>query len=337
MSPSPSSATRRAASRAPASRAGIKDFVASHRARRDRRGPTSSSMSSRRGLPSIRRRSASSSPTSAITGRSAYFGVPELGDDALKAAHCSAWRRCGRIPTRLRSAPSIRWSAAASCWSPASGRRLHRRAGALHALADPQAAAGRSRSTRPRPRSRRRCAARSPTPRSRVEFAYPAGRDHRARRHARPRSTATSAEVGMLPRRWRRRWPDRGADRGRAVLVRGAVLRQPARHAGGLLRARRHPQLPHPRGARRARRVLRRRRRLRRLHGPLLRRRRMRLTVTRQAGRRCISKRDLDWRIGAAALIACRRRPRWRRRSGRAAKAPRRVAEVTLSDADIAA
>ena len=73
--------------------------VSSPRSRPARsRGPTSSSTSSRRGSTSTRRRWASSSADITVIGQSAYFGVPELGRDALKAAHRSS-PRSGRIRT----------------------------------------------------------------------------------------------------------------------------------------------------------------------------------------------------------------------------------------------
>ena len=111
---------------------------------RGRRGRTSPSMSSRRGSRSTPRRWASSSPTSRSTGRSAYFGVPELGRRRAEGGACRACRRCGRIRTTVAARAD---ASAGRARLPAGhghrGRRLHRGAGALHAVADPQAPAGR--------------------------------------------------------------------------------------------------------------------------------------------------------------------------------------------------
>ena len=53
----------------------------------------------------------------AVTGKSAYFGVPELGVDALKAGHAvlaALWAHSAALERRRR----IRWSAGRSCSSP---------------------------------------------------------------------------------------------------------------------------------------------------------------------------------------------------------------------------
>jgi acetylornithine deacetylase/succinyl-diaminopimelate desuccinylase-like protein len=67
--------------------AGIKDYVARGWKPGRSSGPISSSMSSRRSLPSIPAQIGFFIADITITGRSAYFGVPELGKDALRASH----------------------------------------------------------------------------------------------------------------------------------------------------------------------------------------------------------------------------------------------------------
>ena len=253
--------------------AGMKDYVGRHRARRHRRGPISSSMSSRRGWPSIRRRSASSSPISNVTGMSAYFGVPELGHDALKAAHrvlAALWR----IPTRLRRRAAHRLvGRGVPARHRHRGRRLHRRAGRGAVLADPQALARRG-SRRGARRARSGRARRRVGPRDRASrFAYPAGPRPCARRHRGRDRSATRPEVAMLcADACAAAMAGRGAHRGRAVLV-GDRRSSPSASAlpavycapGDIRNC--HTLEEHVR----ARRVLRRRARLRRLHRALLR------------------------------------------------------------------
>ena len=103
-------------------------------------------------------------------------------------------------------------------------------------------------------RSRRSCAARSPTPRSTSSSPIPPAATMRSAAR-RPRSMRDRPEVAHAAAAMAEAMAGRGADRGRALLVGIAVLRQPPRHSRRLFRAGRHPHLPHPRGARRARGV----------------------------------------------------------------------------------
>ena len=105
-SPLPSSATRRAASRAPAV-APASRISRPHRGAARSPSPDFAIYVEPTRLDVYPAQMGFFIADIEVTGRSAYFGVPELGVDALKASH-AVLRRCGRIPTRSRRAPSIR-------------------------------------------------------------------------------------------------------------------------------------------------------------------------------------------------------------------------------------
>ena len=127
-----------------------------------------------------------------ITGKSAYFGVPELGVDALKAGHAvlsALWRHSAALealpPHPLVGRPFLLVTAfTAGGYIAVPGECRHQ--------PDPETDAGAKTSTRPVPGWSRPCAARRSSPPSRLAFAYPAGRDHasaarrRRRRKTRP-------------------------------------------------------------------------------------------------------------------------------------------------------
>ena len=142
---------------------------------------------------------ASSSPRSPSIGRSAYFGVPELGRDALKAAHAvlaALWAHSDAVNARAEHPLVGRGFLLVTGIEGGGFIAVPER---CRLLADPQAPAGRGLSTPRRRRWRRRCGARSTDPEIRIEIAYPAGRDHRDRRHAdRDRPIA---RAGAPPRR----------------------------------------------------------------------------------------------------------------------------------------
>ena len=105
-----SSATRRAASRARGVSAGMKAFVAGHRSPAKCRGRTSPSMSSRRTLDVYSAQMGFFIADIEVTGRTAYFGVPELGVDALKAAHAilaALWAHSADLESTRRRIRSI--------------------------------------------------------------------------------------------------------------------------------------------------------------------------------------------------------------------------------------
>ena len=202
-----------------------------------------------------------------VTGRTAYFGVPELGADALKAAHAilaALWAHSADLETR-GSHPLIGRS-----FLLVTGIE----GGGLIAVPertppepDPQTPARRG--SRPRPGDELEAVVRGAVadPDIRVAFSYPAGRDHEIG------GTATEIDpkheaVALLLRDHTPSSAGPRTHRRRAVLV-GSAVPRPARHSGRLFRAGRHPHLPYPRGTRAGRGIPRRHRSLRRVHRPL--------------------------------------------------------------------
>ena len=205
--------------------AGMKALDAAHRDAASCRGPISPSMSSRRRSTSIAAQMGFFIADIEVTGRTAYFGVPEHGVDALKATHAHSWRRCGTIrPISRRRGNHPLVGRSFLLVTGDRGRRPDRRAGALPPQPDPQAPAGRG----PRPRRetswRRSSAAPSPTPTIRRRLRLSRRARPRDRRRPRPRSTAIHRRrPRCCSEIVRGASPGPRADRRCAVLVGGVV------------------------------------------------------------------------------------------------------------------
>ena len=206
-----------------------------------------------------------------VTGKSAYFGLPEFGVDALKAGHAvlsALWAHSAALerlaPHPLVGRPFLLVTEVkAGGYIAVPGECRISLILKLIPGPEPRRGEGRARSRR-------------------AFGAARAGNPARLRLSRRPRPSGrrhTDGNAGgdafrpAARRRGAQRASRPGRDRRRALLVRGAVPRHRARRSDGLLGAGRHPKLPHARGARRTQRIFRRRRRPRGVPGRLRRRR----------------------------------------------------------------
>ena len=215
-----------------------------------------------------------------VTGKSAYFGVPELGVDALKAghavlsalwAHSAALERLAPHPLVGRPFLLVTEVKAGGYIAVPGECRISLILKLIPGQSLDEAKAGLEAAARSAPLAHG----------IRLAFDYPAGRDHPV--GGTPTETPEATPfVRQLVRRGAQRAARPRRDRRRALLVRGAVPRHRARRSDGLLRARRHPKLPHARGARRAQGIFRRRRRPRGVPGRPRRRRKFNVTDSGQ-------------------------------------------------------
>ena len=155
-----------------------------------------------------------------VTGRSAYFGVPELGVDALKASHAMLSALFAHSAALEAQAPHPLVGHPFLLVTDAGGRGLYRGSRRMPDQPDPEADARR------KPR-RRRTALEDAVrwarldPAIRLAFDYPAGRDHRF--GGTPTETLTSTPFVRLLIEAVKRSAGSRRDRRRALLVGSAI------------------------------------------------------------------------------------------------------------------